>query len=63
MKKITISIEPEKLIRVTENHGGFKTGICIVCGASGWLWPGWLESLKHKEDCPVGEFFKRESDE
>lgn len=52
LKKIdvTVTLSADTLIRVLENHGGYKSGICIVCGATGWL-----ESLKHTSDCLVGK--------
>lgn len=63
--KIKLEIELEKLIVITENHGGYLVGQCIVCGESGWLGgklgyragakqvPG--NHLKHKHSCPVNE--------
>jgi len=45
---IAITIDPEKLIIVTENHGGYKGGHCIGCGAVGWI-----DKLEHKADYPL----------
>ena len=65
MKKIKIEIDPEKLVIVTGNDGGFLSflsGNCIACGASGWI-VGKLgrktgskdrgSDLVHKPSCPV----------
>lgn len=43
-----VQIEASKLIIVTEDHGGYKAGRCVACGACGWL-----SRLEHKSDCPV----------
>ena len=43
-----MKIKKEKLIVVTENHGGYLSGYCSVCGVRGWL-----DELKHKDDCPI----------
>jgi hypothetical protein len=34
---VTVTIDPEKLIIVTENHGGHKGGHCIASDAAGWI--------------------------
>lgn len=46
---ITLTIEREKLIVITGNHGGHRTGRCVVCGAHGWL-----GKIDHGGECPVG---------
>jgi hypothetical protein len=50
---IAITIDPEKLIIVTENHGGYKGGHCIACGAVGWI-----DKLEHKADYPLHPNYK-----
>lgn len=47
--KITVTKERKDFLVVSDNHGGYVSGYCFVCGAQGWL-----DSLQHKEDCPVG---------
>ena len=68
MKKINLKINPSKLVRIVENHGGYLTAECIVCDASGWLGgklgyasidknaPG--NHLKHKKNCPLNKIIK-----
>lgn len=45
---ITISIDPERLLICTENHGGHRAGYCLVCKENGWL-----DKIEHKPDCPL----------
>jgi len=64
-----VNIKPEQAIIVTGNDGGYKSGYCLICGASGWLEgnlghhykdknnPG--ADLQHKKDCPVNQEIKR----
>lgn len=33
----TVAVPIEKIVIVTENHGGYLGGKCILCGACGWL--------------------------
>lgn len=47
---IDITIDPEKLLVVVENHGGYKGVRCICCDESGWQ-----DRLIHKSDCPLGK--------
>jgi len=52
-----------KLVVVTENHGGYLGGRCVICDATGWLdgeigyaynAKGLLgNELKHTRSCPV----------
>jgi hypothetical protein len=35
---------------ITEDHGGYKAGMCIVCKQSGWI-----DQIKHKGGCPIDE--------
>ena len=65
MKKIKLYLTLNKVVRVTEDHGGYEVAECIACGASGWL-EGRLghpygakdtgADLKHKQNCPVNQF-------
>lgn len=34
---IKVGIDIEKIVQVTENHGGYLGGVCQLCGACGWL--------------------------
>lgn len=69
MTSVTVRLPLNKLVVVTENHGGYMGGECISCGASGWLngkyglkagtkdakeWKG--THLVHKPSCPVNKF-------
>lgn len=59
-----IEIAADKLVTVTEDHGGYTAGECLACGACGWLceqsngipYNGDKEinALRHKKSCPVG---------
>jgi hypothetical protein len=64
MTKIHLLVEPEELIRINENHGGYLGATCKLCGQSGWL-DGKLgyrfgtkgvmgNLLVHAKDCKVG---------
>lgn len=33
----TIPVPIDQVVRVTENHGGYRGGECIACGALGWI--------------------------
>jgi hypothetical protein len=33
-----VEIHIDKVVQVTENHGGYLGGSCLSCGALGWLW-------------------------
>lgn len=59
-----ISVPIEKLVVVTENHGGYTAGRCVICGAGGWICYDKIgvphgtkdtNSLVHEADCPVGQ--------
>jgi hypothetical protein len=59
-----IEISADKLVIVTEDHGGYHGGECLVCGECGWIVEQQfgipyngnkeLNALKHKKSCPVG---------
>lgn len=38
----------EEAIRIREDHGGYKAGICRICGSGGWV-----DQIKHHPNCPV----------
>ncbi len=38
----------KNMLIVTEDHGGYMAGFCAICGVAGWI-----DSIKHKKDCPV----------
>ena len=67
MKKITAKINLQKIVRVTEDHGGYEVGECLLCDASGWL-EGNLghpygtkdagADLVHKKNCPINKEIK-----
>lgn len=58
-----VSVPAYKLVVVTENHGGYTGGRCVVCGERGWLCekPYGLpygskdpaSSFHHKRECPM----------
>lgn len=58
-----IAVPIDRCVVVTENHGGYHGGRCIVCDECGWLdnkygWPYGTprtNKLVHKQDCPVGD--------
>jgi hypothetical protein len=58
-----ISIPADKVVIVTENHGGYLGGKCLACGASGWLdnkygWPFGTHDkpgFKHHRTCPMND--------
>jgi len=33
---------------VTKDHGGYKAGMCCLCGRDGWI-----GEIKHRVNCPV----------
>ena len=66
-KKIKVEIDIRKIVRVTEDHGGYEAGECILCDASGWLegrlgLPYGSENtgadLVHKKNCPINNELK-----
>lgn len=68
--KLTVQLEPVKLVRVTSNDGGYLGGDCLVCDEGGWInGPDCVENLGtdridkgltnqllHRVFCPVGEY-------
>ena len=36
----------KELMVVTENHGGYLSGLCALCGDSGWI-----DEIEHKPGC------------
>ena len=65
--KITVKIDALKFVRVTEDHGGYEAGECLLCDASGWL-EGRLghpygakdvgADLQHEKNCPINKVLK-----
>jgi hypothetical protein len=59
-----IEVSADKLVTVTEDHGGYHGGECLICGECGWIveqpfgipYNGdkELNALRHKKSCPVG---------
>lgn len=43
-----VMVPRDRVVIVTNDHGGYHTGQCIACGASGWI-----DQIKHKKDCPM----------
>lgn len=64
-KKITVEISIQKIVRITEDHGGYEVGECLLCDASGWLVENRFghpygakdtgADLCHKKDCPINK--------
>ena len=61
-KKIKVKIDLKKLVRITEDHGGYEVGECLLCDASGWLEGRFGHpygtkdtgaDLKHEKNCPI----------
>ena len=36
-KKITLELDADVVVQITENHGGYEAGKCLACGTHGWL--------------------------
>ena len=64
-----IEVDADKLVILTEDHGGYLAGECIVCKAGGW-YDGSLgyrfddkdvlrNHLIHKKSCPVNKAIKK----
>ena len=64
MKKLKVEINLQKVIIITGDDGGYESGYCILCDASGWI-KGKLglpygtkdvgSDLVHKKNCPVNK--------
>ncbi len=63
-KKIKVELELQELVRVTEDHGGYLVGECLICKASGWLEDRLGQAygakdagadLVHKKSCPINK--------
>lgn len=44
----SVLVPVDKLLLVTDNHGGYKSIRCIVCDAYGWD-----DRLEHRSSCPL----------
>lgn len=62
--KITLTIDAEKIVQITENHGGYEAGKCVACDTHGWVtesrlgYPygskeGMKNQVRHGRDCPM----------
>lgn len=64
-KKIKVELTLETLVPITEDHGGYESGECLLCDASGWLvehrfghpygTKGVNADLVHKKNCPINK--------
>ena len=66
MRQIVLRLDPQKLIVTTGDHGGYKTGICVLCDQQGWLDGNGLgypavhspeilaNRIIHEINCPLG---------
>lgn len=61
---LMISIPASKVVLVTQNHGGYKVGVCQACDAQGWVeghgYPhqavtALSSTLQHQQTCPMNE--------
>lgn len=43
-----MKIKRTDLIVITEDHGGYKGGFCVICKQCGWI-----GKIEHKKGCPV----------
>lgn len=41
----------DQLIIVTEDHGGYKAGRCVLCDQRGWI-----DAIDHLPECPIRVF-------
>ena len=58
----------KKLVQITGDHGGYLSGECLLCTASGWLVEhrfGYAYGTKdtgadliHKKNCPINKELK-----
>lgn len=67
-----VEIDVKKLVRITENHGGYEVAECLLCDASGWLEGRFGHpygtkdagsDLIHKKNCPINKEAKNENGE
>ncbi len=63
---VHVPVDVNKIVTVTENHGGHLSGKCIACGVNGWLdsqygYPHHMRvlvmgsKLIHGKDCPMND--------
>ena len=59
---LMVEIPFHKTVIVTDNHGGYMAGRCMVCNGIGWLYAERVDpidpksnSLQHTPSCPVGK--------
>ena len=68
-KKIIVKLNMRKLVRITEDHGGYEAGECLLCDASGWLVDPEFghpygakdvgADLQHKKGCPINKELRK----
>lgn len=63
MTKVTLEVDAEDVVLITENHGGYYVGYCFACKATGWLHTKYgypvrakkAPGLQHKASCPMND--------
>lgn len=61
MPTVTLQKDAKEVIIVDEDHGGYLSGHCFACGASGWIdgsgYPSHVSApgyhLQHNVECPM----------
>lgn len=62
MRTVTVELPVNRVVVVTGDHGGYKTGHCLLCDAHGWLdglgYPHQATEVKgshlqHTAECPL----------
>jgi|GEM_PF-2703842 hypothetical protein len=71
-KQITLTLDIDKVVRVTKDRGGYKEGECVACGAHGWMhtrygYPHGSRAgkekgngINHKKDCPMNAYLNND---
>ncbi len=49
-KKPKLLFKRQELIIVTEDHGGYEAGMCVLCGSSGWI-----DNIEHRAGCLLAD--------
>jgi hypothetical protein len=50
-----VKVTAHLLVVVTDDHGGYRSVKCVICGSCGWE-----GQLKHEPDCVVGKALAQE---
>ncbi len=67
-KKITVKIDIQKVIIITGDDGGYESGYCFLCNASGWLEGEYGHpygakdtgaDLVHEKNCPINKELRK----